>query len=500
MNTSQQRRQELYDKIRQSSKQEYILSEMKRLGFWTEKNIDFQKVESYLKEERELSSQLQKLFREKKTVENPEEFIAQKHLERKKASKEKQKETKLKREQARQLKAEKWQKTKAEDIIYLGKNYSHQLNHKESDKARLQKFNLPVFDNAKDLADAIKISVGLLRFLAYSRKYSKTSHYKRFKIAKKTGGFRLISAPMPRLKQAQHYILEHLLNKVAVHPKANGCVKKKSIVSNAKLHLDKDVVINQDLKNFFPTITYKRVKGVFKSLGYSEQISVILALLCTEPKIMDVDVLGENYYAQIGERFLPQGSPCSPAITNILCRKLDYRLDGLAKHYGFEYSRYVDDITFSGTKNEYEHITSILKYSKKIVSEENFILHPDKLRIMKKKQKQEVTGIVVNKKLNIDRKTLKRFRALLFQIEKDGIEGKSWNGGSNVLAQIDGFSNFVYQVDKEKGQRLKDRVKKILESYGYKEQHKAKYVTSIPKSQAKQSFFGKILSFFKRKN
>jgi retron-type reverse transcriptase len=155
---------------------------------------------------------------------------------------------------------------------------------------------------------------------------------------------------------------------------------------------------------------------------------------------------------------------------------MDYRLDGIANKYGFNYSRYVDDITFSGNNEQFKSITAILKYSRKIVEDENFVLHPDKLRIMKRHQRQEVTGVVVNEKPNVNKKSLKRFRALLYQIEKDGIQGKSWNGGANVLAEIDGYANFVYQINKEKGVAFKEQVAKILGTYNYKETHREKFV------------------------
>ncbi|WP_439130945.1 reverse transcriptase family protein [Polaribacter sp.] len=503
MSNSTERRQEIYDKIKGSSKQEYILSEMRRLGFWTDENLDFEEVNTFFKEERTLSNELNTLLKKEKSIEDIDAFIVNKHKERKRLSKEKQKETKEKRALLKKEKAEKWRLQKEQEIVYLGEGFSHQLNDKKTDKNRLKSLNLPILESAKDVADAMKITLSELRFLTFSRKNAKINHFKRFKVAKKTGGFRLISAPMPRLKKAQHFILEAILNKVETHPKANGCVIGKSILTNAEPHVNKAVVINQDLKNFFPTITYKRIKGVFKSFGYSEQVAVIFALLCSEPKILDISLLGENYFAQRGERFLPQGSPCSPAITNILCKKMDFRLDGLAKKYGFNYSRYVDDLTFSSHKEQVKKIPAILKYSKKIVEDENFVLHPDKLRIMKPHQRQEVTGVVVNEKPNVNKKSLKRFRALLHHIEKDGIQGKSWNGGSNVLAEIDGFANFIYQIDKTKGAFYKERVAKILGTYNYKETHREKYVKEKDKgfvgsvSSRIRGFFKSVSSIFK---
>ena len=496
MSNSTERRQELYDKIKQSSKQEYILSEMKRLGFWTDDNVDFNKVNTFFKEESELSKELRALINKEKGIEDTEAFIANKHKERKRLSKEKQKETKEKRALLRKEKAEKWALKNKQDIVYLGEGYSHQLNDKKTAVSRLKELELPVLETVKDVASAMNITLAELRFLTFSRKNSKISHYKRFKVAKKSGGFRLISAPMPRLKKAQLYILEQILNKTNTHPKAHGCVIGKSILSNAEPHVNKAVVINQDLKNFFPSITYNRIKGVFKSLGYSEQIAVIFALLCSEPKILDISLLGENYFAQRGNRFLPQGSPCSPAITNVLCRNMDYRLEGIGKKYGFNYSRYVDDITLSGDKEQFTNITAVLKYSSKIIEDENFVLHPEKLRIMKRHQRQEVTGVVVNEKPNVNKKSLKRFRALLFQIEKDGIQGKSWNGGANVLAEIDGYANFVYQINKEKGIAYKQRVAKILGTYNYKETHKEKFV-KVKEGSTVNKIKGRINKFLK---
>ncbi|WP_055448102.1 reverse transcriptase family protein [Lacinutrix mariniflava] len=500
MKNSTERRQEIYDKIKASSKQEYILSEMKRLGFWNQEELDFESVNAFFKEETELSKKLQGLLKEKRVIEDPEAFLAKKHQERKLASKQSQKETKERREKERLEKAARWKTSKEKDIVYLGSGYSNNLNKKESDVTRLKTQQLPVLNTAEDLASALGITVGELRFLSFTRKNSKISHYKRFQMPKKSGGYRLISAPMPKLKKAQHWILEHILNNVKVHDNAHGCVIGKSIKTNAVPHIGKAVVVNQDFKNFFPSVTYNRIKGVFMSLGYSNQVATILALLCSEPKILDVSLLGEDYYAQRGERFLPQGSPCSPAITNVLCRKLDFRLSGLAKKYDFDYTRYVDDITFSGDKKSLPKITALLKYSGKIVRDENFMLHPEKLRVMKRNAKQEVTGVVVNEKANIAKTSLKRFRALLHLIEKEGIEGKYWNKGGNVLAQIDGYANFIFQIDEVKGAIYKERVNAILVKYNYKEEHIKQYAPNAKKgtSGLLSGFIKKVSSFFKK--
>jgi hypothetical protein len=226
----------------------------------------------------------------------------------------------------------------------------------------------------------------------------------------------------------------------------------------------KSVVINCDLQNFFPTLSYPRVKGLFQSLGYSAEVATIFALLTTEAEQKEVVLDGEKLYLYTGKRYLPQGSPASPMITNLICRKLDKRMQGIATTLGFTYTRYADDMTFSS--NEYNNINKILYWVKGITQDEGFILHPDKTRIMKKGSCQEVTGVVVNEKASVNKKELKKFRALLYQIEQSGLEGKSWHGKSeNLIAVIWGYANFIKMVDAQKGMKYMFQVKAIIEKY-----------------------------------
>src|SRR5690606_31416208 len=118
---------------------------------------------------------------------------------------------------------------------------------------------------------------------------------------KKTGGLRTISAPMPRLKRAQYWILSNILEPINLHGDAHGFVKQRSIVTNAQAHVGKDVVINIDLQDFFPTVSYPRVKGFFHQLGYSEHVATILALLCTEAETQEVELDGHTWFVSNGE-------------------------------------------------------------------------------------------------------------------------------------------------------------------------------------------------------
>jgi retron-type reverse transcriptase len=306
--------------------------------------------------------------------------------------------------------------------------------------------------------------VGQLRFLAFDRKTSRISHYIRFKIPKKTGGERLISAPMPRLKKSQHWILVNILEKIALHDCAHGFRPSHSIVTNAQPHVGSEVIINFDLKDFFPSISYKRVKGLFQSFGYSEAAATIFGLLCTEPEIEELELDGQTYFAAVTERHLPQGSPASPAITNLLCRRLDKRLDRMAEEMGFVYTRYADDLTFSASGDSLQNICNVLRRAESIVLHEGFTINEQKTRILRKNRQQEVTGIVVNEQLSISKKELKRFRATLFQIEKDGPEGKRWGNSEDVIASIQGFANFVAMVNPEKGAEFLEQVNRIKNS------------------------------------
>ncbi len=505
-NQDTNRRQEIYDKIRESSKDEFILSEMKRLGFWKEDKDKPSLPAQFIKEESELTKELRELYEKQRKLENKEAFLKESRKKRMEESRKKQQETKERKKRERQEKAERWAQYKTLEIPYLGAEYSNLLSKREYKSDNLNKYQLPVFNSIIDLANSMGISVNELRFLAYSRKTSKTNHYKRFYVNKKSGGKRMISAPMPRLKKAQEWILTNILNKVEINNAANGFVQNRSILSNATPHVEQDVVINMDLKNFFPTITYERVLGVFKNLGYSGQFATIFALLCTEPDVAEIELDKETYFVAKSKRYLPQGAPSSPAITNIVCRKLDNRLNGLAESLGFSYTRYADDITFSGSDIKNGNIKKVLAASRKFIQEENFVVHPEKTKVMHKGRKQEVTGIVVNKKVSVSRKKIKQFRALLFQIEKDGLEGKSWNGKTNgqLLPSLKGYSDFLKMVNPVKFENIHFKAQEILTKHNYK--HEIKYPNKSQKATKtnkekvgagkQNNFFGKLKKLF----
>lgn len=461
------RRQELYDRIRATSKDEVVLEEMIRLGFWPRQGAMPLDPGDEVRRRGEIERELAALRTEQTRLGNLEALKKEALKRRLAESKEKQKETKARRERERLARAAAWAQKKAGEIGFLGTGVSGGLGYTETDEPKLAAQSLPALRSGTDIARAMGITVGELRFLAFDRRTSETSHYVRFTIPKKAGGERLISAPMPRLKNAQAWILENLLGKVALHDAAHGFRAARSIVTNARPHVGAPLVINVDLKDFFPTLTLGRIKGAFRALGYGDHVATVLGLLCSEPDVDQVVLDGKTFYVANGKRRLPQGAPTSPAITNIVCRRLDRRLAAAAEKHGFVYTRYADDLTLSST-DPTANPARVLGVLRWIVAGEGFVVHPKKTRVLRKGARREVTGVVVNEKLSVSREQRRRFRAFLFQLDKDGPQGKQWGGSPDVFASALGYAAYLAMVDPERGKPVLAQARAIAKKFGWK--------------------------------
>lgn len=463
-------RQELYDRIRETSKDEFILEEMVRLGFWPARGEIPRDPADEIRRRGEVEREIAALHTEQARLHNVDALRKELRKRRLAESRKKQQETKERRERERIERAKAWAERKQHEILYLGAGVSGGLRKGAAgDVNKLKKFGLPEIATAEQLAQALQIPVGRLRFLAYARKTARVTHYVRFTIPKKSGGTRLISAPLPRLKRVQRWILDNILARLPIEDCAHGFVTKRSIVTNATAHMKPAVLVNLDLKDFFPTVTYPRVKGMFQGLGYSEEAATILALLTTEPDVDEVELDGVTHFVARGERHLPQGSPASPAITNVLCRRMDKRLRGMARMLGFAYTRYADDLTFSSPSKDAD-VGRLLRRVRFVLRQEGFTEHEGKTRVLRRGRRQEVTGIVVNTKPSVPRDVLRRFRALLFQLEKDGPQGKRWAGRENerTLPAAVGFAAYVTMVDPARGKPLLQQARRIARKHGWK--------------------------------
>nr|WP_237446546.1 reverse transcriptase family protein [Shimazuella alba] len=305
-----------------------------------------------------------------------------------------------------------------------------------------------------------------IKWLTYHRNTATINHYTRFTIPKKNGGNREISAPKTKLRKAQTWVKANILDNLAVHDAAYGFVNGKSTVNNAKPHIGKDAVIKFDLKDFFPSISFVRVRGLFESFGYSRAISTLFALICTEPPRKEVEFDGKMYYVAMSDRQLPQGACTSPTITNLLCRRLDEKLTQLATDKGFTYTRYADDLTFSGKEESLNQLGSLMNNVRSIVAFEGFVVNEEKTRVLRAGRRQRVTGIVVNEKANLTRKDIRSFRALLHNVEQRGLDEENHKNHPHFWDYINGYVSYVQMVRPDIGQKFAAQVLRIAEKYG----------------------------------
>lgn len=236
--------------------------------------------------------------------------------------------------------------------------------------------------------------------------------YKTFYIPKKSGGVREISAPRALLKSFLTYTNKLLLAFYDAPQYVTGFVPEKSVVDNAEFHIGKNFVFNTDLKDFFPSITKSRISATLKHppFNFNDTIADAIAGLCCTETVID----GKKHWV------LPQGSPCSPVLTNIVCRNLDRQLQKLAKKYRLRYSRYADDITFSSNRNVFRKDGSFQRELKAIIVGQNFTINEKKTRLQPKNMRQEVTGLVVSDRVNVSREYVRNIDNLLYIWEKYG--------------------------------------------------------------------------------
>lgn len=241
-------------------------------------------------------------------------------------------------------------------------------------------------------------------------------------IPKKSGGKRTIEVPRPILKKLQRFLLESLERCALLHDSCHGFRKKHSIKSNALPHVGCEMVINFDIKDFFPSITRTKIKYMFRSLGHNDNAADFLTAVATR------------------HGHLPQGAPTSPMIANILCFEMDNKLSSLAETHHANYTRYADDLTFSGKQSILRSLPAI----KQIVKDEGFELNPSKFRIQRKGKRQEVTGLIVNDKVSVPRNRRKKLRAAIHRVASGKIP--FWNDVHMSEQVMQGHIDFITAI------------------------------------------------------
>jgi RNA-directed DNA polymerase len=278
--------------------------------------------------------------------------------------------------------------------------------------------------------------------------------YVEFEVPKAKGGTRRLAAPRGALRKIQRKILDEILAKVPNHDAAHGFIAGRSTVSNARPHVGAAIVVKTDLVDFFPTVHYHRVTGLFAALGYNHAIASTLAAITTyRPKLADGRVVWPG--------MLPQGAPTSPALANLACRRLDARLAKLAAKFGATYTRYADDLTFSFPKTPDISLGRFLWWVDGVCQQEGFNEHAGKRKILRSKTQQRVTGIVVNQDVHVPRRDRRRFRAILHNVAKNGLPAEA-KGRADFAAYLQGYAAYVQMVQPELGKAWVAEVEKLL--------------------------------------
>jgi RNA-directed DNA polymerase len=305
---------------------------------------------------------------------------------------------------------------KNQDYIDSCLNYAEKLFNKD----------LPVIYDQLHLS----LLVGYEEIYLIKASNSQELFYREFDILKKNKrDYRTISEPLPNLKNIQRWILREILSKLEPSEYSKAFRPGYSIKDNAKFHRRQKKLLTMDIKDYFGSIDYKKVFTFFRNLGYSKQVSVMLANICT---------LNNG---------LPQGSPTSPMLSNLITKNLDQRIAGFSRKHKIRYTRYADDITFSGDFDE----GYVIKFIKTVLNSEGFTINESKTRVRKRNQRQEVTGIVVNEKMQASRRYRRDFRQQMYFIKRYGLDSHvnkiEADNSLNYLYHLLGMANFIININ-----------------------------------------------------
>jgi len=311
-----------------------------------------------------------------------------------------------------------------EDIIIL-ERYAESLYNKK----------LPIIFNNEHLGKILGFDEALFLYIQLFTE----SFYHKYKIRKKSGGYREINEPYPTLKEIQNWIRINILQNISVSKYAKAYIPNKGIIDNVKFHKEQKVIIKLDIKDFFGSIKKSKVNLIFLSLGYTKSLAYTFASLCC---LNDA---------------LPQGAPTSPSLSNVYFRHIDKRIGSYTKKLGFRYTRYSDDITISGDISE-KQIGAIIKYCTGLLRQYGLDIKEDKTKILRQSNCQYVTGVVLNKKITAGTKVKREIRQIIYYIKKYGLyEHMQYVKISqqNYLLHVLGRINWVLYLEKNNKEFMK---------------------------------------------
>ncbi len=307
---------------------------------------------------------------------------------------------------------------------------------------------LPSLPNLTSLAKFLNLRHDDLNWLLSPRHH----HYHEQWLPKRKGGRRLLESPKPLLKQCQQTILKNLLNHLPPHEVATGFRVGHSILDFVQPHTQKPLVLKMDLKDFFPSLGRRRIKRLFMSLGYRESVAYALSsLTTTRSHRRDFHTSEQRLYQSF---HLPQGAPTSPALANLGAFRFDCRLAAWARATETVYTRYADDLLFSGEKN----LNRIIKkFETKVIIiawEEGFTINPRKTRLMPQSQRQTAAGLILNEGLNGRRKDYDLLKAILYNCQKYGPQSQNHNHHPHFREHLTGRIHWLASLNTRWGQKL----------------------------------------------
>jgi retron-type reverse transcriptase len=334
---------------------------------------------------------------------------------------------------------------------------------RDGDIDYLRQSGLPAIRTPQEIADWLQLPLGKLAWLIhrFDAEQAPTdphrAHYHFRWVKKRSGGRRLIESPKATLKAVQRRILREILDKIPPHPAAHGFTENRSIRTNADPHCGQRVILKFDLENFYPTVGLSRLTAIFRSLGYSREASIWLARLTTStipPSFFrgtDMRADAEIYR----RRHLPQGAPTSPALANLSAYSLDLRLAGLADKFGACYTRYADDLTFSGDDQFLRSLAVFIPLVEQITREERFRTNKAKRRVIRNHCRQQVTGVVVNRHPNVTREEFDRLKAVLTNCIRRGPSTQNHHKHADFAAHLQGAIAHVLHINPARGEKLR---------------------------------------------
>ncbi|MGU3437965.1 reverse transcriptase family protein [Actinomycetes bacterium M1A6_2h] len=325
-------------------------------------------------------------------------------------------------------------------------------------------FEVPHYGSNVELARSLDVTPWELEWFADLGGWLRTKPYPlqhyRTRTIDKRDGHRLLEVPKPRLREMQRRLLTRILNTIPPHDAAHGFVSGRSAVSFARPHERSDVVVRMDLSDFFTSIGRPRVVALFVAVGYPRAVARTLAGICsTETPATRLAGLPHDRATALRAPHLPQGAPTSPALANLVARRLDRRLAGFARKNGLVYTRYADDLAFSGTADT--RVDRLIAIVTTIVRAEGFSVNVAKTSIRRSHRRQVLAGLVVNQRAAVPRPRYDEIRALLHNASTTGAAQQNRDGLPDFRAHVYGVIAWIGESSDIRRRKLLEMAERV---------------------------------------